>query len=397
MSHALYCSRPPAPSTKNRSVGYTFHVHLAHRCIAAQVVDRAASRFIASTTASMARVRQTRRMDLDLDEKGLGRLRRVADPRDVWLSESTDFTPWLAENLDVLAEAMRMSLTLTGREVPVGNFRLDIRAETQDGRVVVIENQLEPTDHGHLGQLLLYASGLESAVVVWVARQFREEFRRALDWLNERTDTGVDFFGVEVSVVEIGTGGPRAPVFDVVARPNNWQKIVKEGPPGSGPTRTANPLNAARQDFFVEILSDVTAQRPAIRVPSPGKLSWLNYASGPFGNWVVFVAADGRLKVDAYIDTGIREVNENLFDELAADSENWAQRIGLPLAWQRLDGKRACRISVSHEILDLTDPDARTAARTWATHAVVAMYDALDTTLRRRARELRAAANAAPS
>lgn len=97
-----------------------------------------------------------------LDNKGLGRLRRVADPRDVWESEAGDFTPWLAENLDVLAEELQMSLTLKATEVPVGDFRLDIQAETLDGRVVVIENQLERTDHGHM-QLLVYASGLEAA------------------------------------------------------------------------------------------------------------------------------------------------------------------------------------------------------------------------------------------
>src|ERR1700712_3068445 len=160
---------------------------------------------------------------MELDSKNLGRLRRVANPRDVWTSESMDFTPWLAENIDVLADELGMTLTVTGTEVLVGEFRLDIRAEDQDGRVVVIENQLERTDHSHLGQCLVYASGLEASTVVWIAPRFRDDFRRALDWLNERTDVGVNFFGVEVGVVQIADG-PRAPVFEVVARPNEWQK-----------------------------------------------------------------------------------------------------------------------------------------------------------------------------
>ena len=99
---------------------------------------------------------------VELDSKNLGRLRRVANARDVWTSESADFTPWLADNIDVLADELGMSLTVTGTEVLVGEFRLDIRAEDQDGRLVVIENQLERTDHSHLGQCLVYASGLAS-------------------------------------------------------------------------------------------------------------------------------------------------------------------------------------------------------------------------------------------
>src|SRR3954453_3282747 len=166
---------------------------------------------------------------MELESKGLGRLHRVANARDVGTSEAGDFTPWLAGNLDVLAGALGMSLTPVAMEVPVGEFRLDIQAQTPDGRVVIVENQLERTDHGNLGQLLVYASGLEAAAVVWVAPRFRDDHRRTLDWLNERTDTGVDFFGVEVAVVQIGEAGPRAPVFEVVARPNGWQKGVKEG------------------------------------------------------------------------------------------------------------------------------------------------------------------------
>src|SRR4051812_32978433 len=100
---------------------------------------------------------------MDLDSKGLSRLRHVANARDVWLSEAGEFTPWLAENLDVLADELGMSLTLIATEVPVGQFKLDIHAETADGRIVIVENQLERTDHGHLGQLLTYASGLEAA------------------------------------------------------------------------------------------------------------------------------------------------------------------------------------------------------------------------------------------
>ncbi len=207
--------------------------------------------------------------DLELlDGAGLGRLRHVAQAREVWPSEAGHLTPWLAANLDVLADELGLSLTLVATEVPVGDFRLDIQAETADGRVLIIENQLERTDHGHLGQIMVYASGLEAALVIWVAPTFRDDHRRTLDWLNERTDEGLNVFGVEVGIVQIG-GGPKAPVFDVVARPNDWQKHVKavaaanaQQPPG------VTPLNEVRQDFFHDVLQRISTAKPAVRVPA---------------------------------------------------------------------------------------------------------------------------------
>jgi hypothetical protein len=333
-----------------------------------------------------------------LDSRGLGRLRKVAEARDVWRGEASDFTPWLAENLDVLGEELGLTLNLVATEVSVGDFRLDIRAETPDGRTVIIENQLERTDHSHLGQILIYASGLEANTVVWVAPTFRDEYRRALDWLNERTDAGVDFVGVEVSVVQIGDG-PRAPVFEVVARPNDWQKSVKSG---SGTSKSAGgleitPLNAQRQEFFAQVLLEVTNARPSIRMPSRSKSSWMAFAAGPFGNWDVSVVQDKRTRVEAYIDTGYHDPNKQLFDELAAETDVWEAKCGVPLAWERLDNARACRIAAYHAPVDLDDPTAVAQAQEWAIKTVIGMYDAMNDRLRNRASELRKLAKVTPA
>ena len=303
----------------------------------------------------------------------------------MWASESADFTPWLAENLDVLGEELGMSLTLVGVEVPVGEFRLDIQAETTAGGVVIIENQLDRTDHGHLGQLLAYASGLEATAVVWIAPVFREDHRRTLDWLNERTDRGIDFFAVEVGVVQIGSDGPRAPVFTVVARPNTWQKEIKTDAGGHG--SGSGSLNAVRQEFFLEVLREFAETHP-IRVPAKGNLSWLAFASGPWGNWDIAVGMGQRLRVEAYIDTGRQDVNKALFDELAVAREGLESRIGFPLSWERLDDKRACRIAVYRDPEDL-EGEGRSRAREWAVRTLTRMFDELNETLRKRGRELR--------
>ncbi len=222
--------------------------------------------------------------------------------------------------------------------------------------------------------------------MVWVATRFRDEFRRSLDWLNERTDTGVDFFGVEVGVAQIGDSGPAAPVFDVVARPNGWQKAVKEQ--GVGPGRARGQGNQARQEFYAEILTEVATARPGVRVPRPGDGNWINFAAGPFGTWGIVIAGDGRLRIEAHLDSE-KEVNKRLFDELASDAQIWAERVGVPLEWERMDDRKASRIASYHAPFPLDDADAREDARRWAVSTLLQMYDVLNDTLRRRGRELR--------
>jgi hypothetical protein len=280
-----------------------------------------------------------------------------------------------------------MALTVRSTEVPVGEFRLDILAEDDEGRTVIVENQLERTDHGHLGQCLVYASGLEASAVVWVAPVFRDDFRRALDWLNERTDLGVNFFGVEIAVVQVGNSGPRAPVFEVVARPNDWQKTVK-GRGDAAQAGTISPLNSRRQDFYAEVLTKLVAAQPEIRMPARSRQNWISFASGPFGYWALSAASEGRLRVEAYLDCGDHDRNKALFDEFAAEHEAWKQRTGLGLSWERLDDRRASRIATYAQFA-LDDDSARCTIRDWAADSLLAMYNTMNARLRERALVLR--------
>ena len=155
----------------------------------------------------------------------LGRLERV-DPREVWNSESSDFTPWLAqqENLGTLGETIGIDLELEAQEKDVGPFRADILCkDTVTGHWVLVENQLEKTDHTHLGQLPTYAAGLQAVTIIWIAVKFTEEHRAALDWLNEITDETVNFFGLEVELWRIGDSHV-APKFNIACQPNHWEK-----------------------------------------------------------------------------------------------------------------------------------------------------------------------------
>lgn len=149
------------------------------------------------------------------------------DLREVWPDEAVDFTPWLAANLNALGSVLRLDLELQETEAKVGPFRVDILAKEVDSdRTVVIENQLEDTNHDHLGKVLTYAAGYNADVMVWVVRHFRDEHRQAIDWLNQRTDEETHFYGVIVRAVKIGQSDP-AYVFELAAQPNQARKIVK--------------------------------------------------------------------------------------------------------------------------------------------------------------------------
>ena len=153
----------------------------------------------------------------------LARIQRVS-LRDEWPDEARDFTPWLARNIEELGTALGVDLELQESESPIGSRSLDIFAtDRYDGRPVIIENQLEATDNDHLSRLLIYASGKDAKIVVWVAREIVDEHRQVLDWLNQRTDENTQFYGVAVELWKIDNSRA-APYFSVVTAPNDWRK-----------------------------------------------------------------------------------------------------------------------------------------------------------------------------
>ena len=172
------------------------------------------------------------------------------DLRSVWENEAIDFTPWLGENLTALGEALGLDLELKAQEAPVGGFSLDVLAhEPNTNRPVIIENQLETTDHDHLGKLITYASGYDANVVVWITREFKDEHRQALDWLNQRSGEDTEFFGVVLEVWKIDDSRP-APHFRVVSAPNDWHKSsVKIRSTGE-----ASPQQERYRAFFQKLI-----------------------------------------------------------------------------------------------------------------------------------------------
>lgn len=265
---------------------------------------------------------------------------KVVPVREVWRHEAYDFTQWMLANADVLADILGMELELTEAEKQVGGFSLDlIGREIGSGDVVIVENQLEPTNHGHLGQLLTYAGGTDPTTIVWCAPLFRDEHRAALDWLNEHTDENTRFFGVEVSAVQIDDSRP-APMFRLVAQPNDWTKQVHAEKAAVLSDRTA-----AYMSFWTELLQRIRDGHPDwTRSTAGAKQSWITLPYGVANIWYGLVFSMNGPRVELYFGASDAGVNAREFERVLAHREKLEADFGAPLLYDPLPGKKACRI-----------------------------------------------------
>jgi Domain of unknown function (DUF4268) len=270
----------------------------------------------------------------------LGTLEGV-DARDIWKGEEYDFTPWLsqASNLELLSKTIGMDLEFVDREVRVGRFEADIVAQDLDN-TVVIENQLERTDHDHLGKLLVYASGLDAKTVIWIAREITDEYRNALDWLNENTREGVNFFGLEIELWKIGNSPP-APKFNLVCQPNEWKKTLAGA--SSGGAGTA--LTETRQmqlEFWTEFGQYLADQKSFLNRRKPLPRHWYTFALGRtgFDLSLTIVSRENQLGCELYIK---HEHSKLAFQLLREQKDEIETELGA-LDWRERPGKHVCRV-----------------------------------------------------
>ena len=291
----------------------------------------------------------------------LGTLNRV-DARTVWKHEALQFTPWLKDHLEALSDALDLELELPEAEVAVGDFSCDVIAsEVGSNRRVVIENQLEPTNHRHLGQLLTYASGLGASIIIWLSPEFRLEHRQALEWLNQNTSSDIAFFGVELELLKIDNSLP-APHFKVVAQPNDWQRSVK-----ASIDAAVTPESQAYQAFWAEFLERAKHASPPITTNrQPPTRSHLTLSAGRSGfAYGAMFQPNGHMRVTLRIEYGTEQTSKAAFDALEIDKASIEQEVGQALSWERLAGQRRSRISVYAEGSVGDGPEARAKHMDW--------------------------------
>jgi len=274
---------------------------------------------------------------------------RPVEPREVWQNEAADFTPWLLDNPQVLSELLGMELELHEAEHSVGDFSLDlIGTDNETHGTVIVENQLEISDHTHLGQLLTYAAGTDPTTVVWIARKFREEHRAALDWLNERTNEQTRFFGVEIGVVKIGDSRP-APNFKLIAKPNSWGKTVK----AANTSRELSDREQLRQEFWNYAFNLMKSRHPEWGKLSPGPDSWYYTRSGVKNfNYTVEWRRKGLASVASFEGNNPAD-NLRRFQEVKASEREFTEALGQDVEWDENPDRKAQRILVWSRFSDL--------------------------------------------
>lgn len=281
----------------------------------------------------------------------VGKLEKV-DLRKVWIKEAKDFTTWLANNLDILSEQIGFPVSLVEREKSAGAFSADIFAEGPNGNSVIIENQLEQTDHDHLGKLITYLSNLEAKTAIWITSDPRPEHMTAVNWLNELSPVDTAFFLVKVEAYKIGNSEPAA-LFTTICAPSEEAKQIGEQ------KQHFAERHVKRLDFWKQLLQRAIQRTTLHSNVSPSKENWIAAGAGKSGLGWSYAITMNKGSVELFIDRGPekeeQEETDKIFDAIHADHEKIESRFGGPLIWDKVEGRRICRVKSISEIGGLKD------------------------------------------
>lgn len=267
----------------------------------------------------------------------IGRLIEV-DVRELWKHEQYDFSNWLAKdsNIEYLNEILGLTLIDVNKEINVGPYRCDIVATDEtSGLKVIIENQLESTNHDHLGKIITYASGLDAKVIVWIVKEAKEEHRAAIEWLNNYTSSEIDFFLIEIHAYKIGDSNP-APKFEVVEKPNDFVKRSKNMDDGE-----LNTSQTERLIFWTQFNEKILSKGKPFNLRKPTTDHWYDVAIGTSAAKIAvdLVNKENCIVIELYIHS-----DKKLYDSLFEKKNEIERELDMIFEWDRLDSKKASRI-----------------------------------------------------
>lgn len=258
--------------------------------------------------------------------------------REIWKHEAYDFTAWLEDNIDSLESVIGLELVAAEREHKTVNFSVDIVAEDNNGRIVIIENQLEKSNHDHLGKLITYLTAVEASCAIWIVSEPRAEHVKAIAWLNESTST--DFFLIKLEAIKIGDSAP-APLFTEIVGPSEEAREIGET------KKDLKESQILRKQFWSQLLDYSNDKTNLHSNISPGTHGWIGTGAGKTGLSYNYNIRKNKANVELYIDRGKDSETENelIFDELTEKKEQIEASFGENLSWEKLEDKRACKIA----------------------------------------------------
>lgn len=293
----------------------------------------------------------------------LDKLKQV-DVREIWKHEATDFSAWLAlpENLDVLAEQLGIEIEPLGTEVPVGRFKIDILArEPNTNEQIIIENQLEPTNHDHLGKVITYAAGIDARYLIWIVKDVLPEHLKAIEWLNEHLDEEIRCFLIRIEVWQIADSNP-APRFEIVSVKNDWVSSIKKATRDNG----FSPLQMRQFDFWTSFSEYLANRDPSLKHGKPGAQHWMNFS---MGNNLAHLAVTintikNRLATDLYISD-----NKEFYSYLQENEENLSSAFEAQLDW--FEANIASGFRIFNPIDDVFNEARKTEYYDWFYESII--------------------------
>jgi len=272
--------------------------------------------------------------------KTLATLKKV-DLREFWAHEALDFTQWLAkeENIQLLSDEIGISLTNIRAEEAIGRNNVDLVATDEDSqKKVIIENQLEYTDHKHLGQIITYAYGYNAGIIIWIVKEIREEHQKAIEWLNNHTSSELSFFLIRMELWQIGDS-PYAPKFHVVVEPNDWAKEIQQN---QGAPKELTDTKLLQLEFWKQFIAYAKENNTSLRIGRKARAQhWYNIS---FGTSDAHIALTVNTK-DKLIGTEIYiPKSPALYKRFEENRDTITTNLPIELEWMPLEGKIASRI-----------------------------------------------------
>lgn len=302
----------------------------------------------------------------------LSKLEEIKDLRKIWPKEDIDFTRWLAkeENINLLGDTCGINIVVEKVEESVGPYRCDIYAKDTANNKIIIENQLEKTDHDHLGKLITYASGKDAKTVIWIAKDTIEQHRQAIEWLNKNTGEDINFFLIEIKLYKIDNSNP-AVKFEIIEQPNDWGKSMKAQDNVSTPTETARKGYWNMFNEYAFSNDNEFSKKFNKRRPSTDHWMTFNVGSSAYHISVTQVRKYKKLGVEFYIPN-----NQELYENLYKNKKQIEEELGFSVEWMPLVDRKASRI-ITYQNVDFEDEEKYNKQFQWIMDTAVKMKDVI--------------------